>query len=72
MKKKNFKKAMGYSINIGAAALIGGKLPTVAGAPVKAVATAGAPFVAPIVSVTGAGMVFNTLKKINPKKRKGR
>jgi len=70
--KKNLKRLMGYSMTMGGAALIGGKLPAVAGAPVKSVATAGSAFVAPMSAATGAGMVVGVLKDLKPKKKKRR
>ena len=67
-KHKDFKKLIGYSMTMGGTSLIAAKLPVPAKAPVQAVATAGAPFVAPMAAVTGAGMVVRSLKKLNPKK----
>ena len=68
--KKNFKRLMGYSITMGGAGLIGAKLPAVAGAPVKTVATTGSAFVAPMSAIVGAGYVVKTLKHLNPKKKR--
>ena len=69
-KHKNFKKLIGYSMTMGATGLIGGKLPAPAAAPVQAVSTAGSPFVAPMASATGAGMVVGVLKDLKPKRKR--
>ena len=69
-RKKNLRRVFGYSMTMGGAALISGKLPAVAGAPVKSIATTGSKFVAPMAAATGAGMVIEMLPK--PKKRRKR
>ena len=57
---------------MGGTGLIAGALPTAAKAPVQAVATAGAPFVAPMSAVTGMGIVVKQLRNLKPKKRRRR
>lgn len=64
------RKLFGYSMTMGTTSLIAGGLPTVAKAPVQAVATAGSPFVAPMASVTGAGMVVGQLRNLKPKRKR--
>ena len=59
-------------MTIGGAGLIGATMPGTTGAPVTQVATSGAPFVAPMASVTGAGEVVKVLKHLKPKQRKRR
>ena len=68
-KHKDFKRLMGYSMTMGGTALIAGKLPAVAKAPVQAVATTGSTFVAPMAAVTGATMALRQLEKLKVKKR---
>ena len=71
-KNKNLRRTLGYSMTMGGTALIAGALPAGAKAPVQAVATAGAPFVAPMTAVTGAGMTINILGELKPKRRRRR
>ena len=69
-KHKNFRRLRDYSLTIGATGLIAGGLPTVAKAPVQAVATTGASFVGPMANVVGAGIVVRELRKLKPKKKR--
>jgi len=66
MKKKRSKRntLMGYAMYMGGTSLIASGLPTVARTPVQTIATTGSKFVAPIASVTGAGIVFRQLKQL--------
>ena len=70
--KRNVKRLFGYSMAIGSAGLIAGKLPTAAKAPVQIVATIGSKFVAPIVGVTGASITLKQLERLKLKKRRRR
>jgi hypothetical protein len=63
---------MGYSMTMGATGLMAGALPTPAKAPVQVVATTGSEYVIPMAAVTGASEAFKQLRKLKPKKRKGR
>jgi len=69
-RNKNLKRTLNYSMTIGGAGLLSSGLPTVAKAPVQAVITAGSGAVAPLASVTGAGIVVGELRKLKLKKRK--
>ncbi len=71
-RKKNLKRLLGYSMMMGGAGLIGGKLPPIAGTPVTKVASVGSAFVSPMASVTGASYALESLKKLKPKRKKRR
>jgi len=66
----NVRRLMGYSMTMGATGLIAGALPASAATPVQTVATTGSKFVAPMATVTGAGMVMGMIPK--PKRRRRR
>lgn len=66
--KKNAKAIAGYTTGIVGAGLIGSALPANTGAPLTSAASAGAPFVGPMVNVFGAGLVLDSLDSLDPKR----